>query len=741
METLLEKARVKGHYRLVNGRRVWVPAYVTKRPEARPGRRSAPATPPQVAAGQEYEETWREENGGGTGIPRWFGQRFKVTGVEGETAKIRRTHGYVHGEGWKATPWSAYWTDDERPVSEVAKLHLRHDPNASPFAAVANVETVHDVPESAALVTDEAEIAETLRDIGSRYTVHDFGCLFVDIGEGEYNAVWGCERSVPYLDEPVEVLYPPEAVREVAQRYRNETREREMRRSLAKSLAEEYEAEPDDDPFADISLTDAQALDKARVKGHYRTVGGRKVWVQEHQTKRPAAQAAAPQPAAQPAREWTVADIKAANKRKGGHFFDPSSMRFFSSRIGKKVYSGPGGVFFTTSEQFDAGSPRLYTVREFVPETGDVDTVGEFNELSEKEATIIAAEAALHGRNYAREDAQKEAALQRLRDMQKPAAAAQPAAAPAAPRGGGVRGLSRPGPNQTVVHLAGGGDILFSYETPVAARIGGEVFVAEKVYSQTTSKHIRDFLSLDVATAEKIPEERFAQLAGGGAGNLQVRALGANETQVSFGPDTQVLFSYEVPVAARIGGQYYRVGKKYSPTTSTHVNKWLAGHQAEEVAEDWFADILGGAETAKSLHPYTPDLTWEELLEKAQVKGHYRLDKKTGKRVYVKPHADTRSKKPAAAPAAEEAHYTYDNPPTPAQAKKMLAAFLDEHGLPYSGFKAKSVGFEGRAVRLFVTVMGWKPQPTQAVEDFAHAHGFYAQFNTTGALGYTATSN
>lgn len=60
----------------------------------------------------------------------------------------------------------------------------------------------------------------------------------------------------------------------------------------------------------------------------------------------------------------TIDDVRAANKNAGFHFFDPSSMRFFMSRVSKRVHPLPdGSVLFVTSEQFDYESARLYTVR------------------------------------------------------------------------------------------------------------------------------------------------------------------------------------------------------------------------------------------------------------------------------------------------------------------------------------------------------------------------------------------
>ena len=59
---------------------------------------------------------------------------------------------------------------------------------------------------------------------------------------------------------------------------------------------------------------------------------------------------------------------------RGSHFFDDSTMRFFSSRILPTIY---GGKYFITSERDTYGDhQRAYTVRSAVD--GDINTVGKF---------------------------------------------------------------------------------------------------------------------------------------------------------------------------------------------------------------------------------------------------------------------------------------------------------------------------------------------------------------------------
>lgn len=81
----------------------------------------------------------------------------------------------------------------------------------------------------------------------------------------------------------------------------------------------------------------------------------------------------------------SIADIKAANKAIGGHWFDQSSMEFFDSIVYPALVQHPEGAYFISSEKCE-NSPRLYTVR-FARQSGEVNTVGPFQGFaSETEA-------------------------------------------------------------------------------------------------------------------------------------------------------------------------------------------------------------------------------------------------------------------------------------------------------------------------------------------------------------------
>lgn len=70
--------------------------------------------------------------------------------------------------------------------------------------------------------------------------------------------------------------------------------------------------------------------------------------------------------------------------------------------------------------------------------------------------------------------------------------------------------LNTLGSNQNEITLPNGDVIFFSYNTAVAANVGGAFFRTEKHWSVTTSKHINRWL--DGAKAETKPQDWFDTL-------------------------------------------------------------------------------------------------------------------------------------------------------------------------------------------------------------------------------------
>jgi hypothetical protein len=72
---------------------------------------------------------------------------------------------------------------------------------------------------------------------------------------------------------------------------------------------------------------------------------------------------------------------------------------------------------------------------------------------------------------------------------------------------------------------------------------------------------------------------------------MRVKSLGANQTEI-ITDNYIILVSYETPVAYfdRVNDKVYRTSKKWSVTTSRHINKWLEDFLG--VAEETSQNVL-----------------------------------------------------------------------------------------------------------------------------------------------------
>lgn len=73
---------------------------------------------------------------------------------------------------------------------------------------------------------------------------------------------------------------------------------------------------------------------------------------------------------------------------------------------------------------------------------------------------------------------------------------------------------------------------------------------------------------------------------------MKIKTLSANMTELSLNDGTQVLFSYQTPVASWNNGQFYKTDKKWSVTTSRHINKWA--HCAVTQPQEYFDNLIKG---------------------------------------------------------------------------------------------------------------------------------------------------
>jgi hypothetical protein len=76
---------------------------------------------------------------------------------------------------------------------------------------------------------------------------------------------------------------------------------------------------------------------------------------------------------------------------------------------------------------------------------------------------------------------------------------------------------------------------------------------------------------------------------------MQIKPIGPNQTELHFSGGV-VLFSYQTPVAFRSNEGitrhlYYKTSKKWSKTTSKHINAWV-GDYVQEKEQDFFDNLI-----------------------------------------------------------------------------------------------------------------------------------------------------
>lgn len=94
---------------------------------------------------------------------------------------------------------------------------------------------------------------------------------------------------------------------------------------------------------------------------------------------------------------YSLRDLQAHYERKtSGHWFKPSTMRFFRSRLSEPLWfcerlTEPSVILFISSEQGPNGI-RRYTIRSYAPDTGEIGAVGEFQQYKTLNAAKRVAE-------------------------------------------------------------------------------------------------------------------------------------------------------------------------------------------------------------------------------------------------------------------------------------------------------------------------------------------------------------
>lgn len=77
---------------------------------------------------------------------------------------------------------------------------------------------------------------------------------------------------------------------------------------------------------------------------------------------------------------------------------------------------------------------------------------------------------------------------------------------------------------------------------------------------------------------------------------MQLKPIKANMTELKLNGGLTILFSYRTPVTCKWTNgsvyQFFRTEKKWSPTTTRHINKWLDGNAAMFKPQEYFDNLV-----------------------------------------------------------------------------------------------------------------------------------------------------
>ena len=74
---------------------------------------------------------------------------------------------------------------------------------------------------------------------------------------------------------------------------------------------------------------------------------------------------------------------------------------------------------------------------------------------------------------------------------------------------------------------------------------------------------------------------------------MKLERLGESKTLLTLSSGSEIFYSYNTPVAAKVSGDLFRTKEYYSRTTLNHITQYLNGRNAEEVEQSFINQIVG----------------------------------------------------------------------------------------------------------------------------------------------------
>jgi hypothetical protein len=73
---------------------------------------------------------------------------------------------------------------------------------------------------------------------------------------------------------------------------------------------------------------------------------------------------------------------------------------------------------------------------------------------------------------------------------------------------------------------------------------------------------------------------------------MKINNIGSNQTVLTLNDNTEILFSYDTPVAVNTGKKILVTSTKHSKTTSKHIKQWINGFSFEPVPQEYIDNLI-----------------------------------------------------------------------------------------------------------------------------------------------------
>tara|TARA_Y100000401_G_scaffold53996_1_gene42438 strand:- start:229 stop:456 length:228 start_codon:yes stop_codon:yes gene_type:complete len=74
---------------------------------------------------------------------------------------------------------------------------------------------------------------------------------------------------------------------------------------------------------------------------------------------------------------------------------------------------------------------------------------------------------------------------------------------------------------------------------------------------------------------------------------MKLEKIGVSRTLLTLSSGSEIFYSYNTPVAAKVSGEFYKTNEYYSKTTSKHITQYLNGRYAHPVEQSFINQIVG----------------------------------------------------------------------------------------------------------------------------------------------------